>query len=71
MSRLLLLILLLSPVEAYQPSIDDMHKAYLGAGWQMRTIGRETLVCIDTKHSLFADRVVQMIVDRAKGVRCV
>ena len=71
MSRLLLLILLLSPVEANQPSIEVLHQAYLGAGWQARTIGRETLVCIDPTHSLFADRVVQMIVDRAKGVRCV
>ena len=71
MSRLLLTLLLLSPVAANQPSIDTLHAIYLGAGWQARTIGRETLVCISPTHSLYADRVVQMIVDRAKGIRCI
>ena len=71
MSRLLLLILLLSPVEANQPSIDVLHHAYMGAGWRQIMWGREPLVCIDVVNGKHVDRVVQMIVDRAKGVRCV
>jgi hypothetical protein len=70
MPRFLLVFLLLSPVEANQPSIDQMHSAYMGAGWVKLPYGNVTLVCIEEKSSLHVDRVVQMIVKRAKGVSC-
>lgn len=73
MSRFLLLLLLLSPVEANQPSIDSMHAAYISAGWvPVMHPGAPSglFVCVDSKVSPHVDRVVNMIVDRAKGVRC-
>jgi hypothetical protein len=70
MPRFLLAFLLLSPVEANQPSIDQMHSAYMGAGWYPAFGPRGEAVCIDKNLSLHADRVVLMIVKRAKGVSC-
>lgn len=70
MSRLLLALLLLSPSEAAQPSIDTLHAAYIGGGWRQIMHGREAMVCIAEVNSRHVDRVVQMIVDRAKGIRC-
>ena len=72
MSRLLLAFILLTPVEASQPSVDVLLQAYAGAGWvKLRHPSEGILVCIDEKSSVHVDRIVWMLAERARKTHCI
>lgn len=71
MPRLLLLLLLLSPVEANLPTIEQLLHAYNHAGWEPHVVNGVPMVCIGEKASARADWFVSMIAARAQGVHCI
>lgn len=70
MSRFLLAFILMSPAVANEPTIDQLHKAYMEAGWYPAMSAQGPAICIAAGTSQHVDRVVFMLAQRAKGVRC-
>ena len=70
MSRFLLILLLMSPATANEPTIDQMLSAYAQAGWVQVQHPSGSLICIDASLSPYVDRVVFLLAQKARGVRC-
>ena len=70
MSRFLLILLLMSPVTANEPTVDQMLSAYAQAGWVPMQHPTGALICIDASLSRHVDRVVFMLAQKARGVQC-
>lgn len=71
MRSLLLFALLAAPVTAQSPSVDQLLHAYAGAGWVITQDQQsERYVCVAEAKSPFVDRVVAILAERARGMKC-
>lgn len=70
MRAVLLLLCLSFPAAAQAPSLDELMKFYVSAGWLKANHNGQEYVCISRQGSDFVDAVVTKLYERAKGVTC-
>lgn len=71
--RFALLLLLAIPVNATDPTVDQLVQAYAGAPWVLvETVDepKQKFYCIDELNSRRVDWIVTKIAEHAKGASC-
>lgn len=69
--RFALLLLLALPVNATDPTVDQLVQAYAGAPWVLvPTEDGQKFYCIDELNSRRVDWIVTKIAEHAKGASC-
>lgn len=70
MRAALLLLCLSVPAVAQAPSLDDLMRFYVSAGWLKANHNGQEFVCINKQGSDLVDVIVNKLYERAKGVSC-
>lgn len=68
--RFALLLLLAIPVNATDPTVDQLVQAYAGAPWVLVPTEAGKFYCIDELGSRRVDWIVTKIAEHAKGAGC-